>query len=243
MGRSEWSLCEAKHPLCRYTYDRAIRGLRSTAAPISCGCAPQSYVILHICNIMIPHLKWTWEWFTVKTKTHGGVLSKVKKYLYFVCLMSYFKPFLELKAKPKLLIPMELNSWPVGVSNQTVHALHTHRSVLELYWDAEPILSQALWGSPDRRGIYNNKNKSVPMSPIQYSRRHYPSGVIHYIIWGHRHRARADYIVIVYVMLGNIKFGFSKSTNISEIWRAHLDLHEGPWRISPVHVGDDWMVF
>ena len=29
-------------------------------------------------------------------------------------------------------------------------------SVLELYWDAEPILSQALWGSPDRGGIYNN---------------------------------------------------------------------------------------
>ena len=64
-----------------------------------------------------------------------------------------------------------------------IHALHTHRSVLELYWDAERILSQALWGSPDRGGIYNNKNKfcSYPvLDTILYSRRHYPSGVIHY---------------------------------------------------------------
>ena len=104
-----------------------------------------------------------------------------------------------------------------------------------------PILSQALWGSPDRGGIYNNKNKfcSYPVLDTIHG------GIIqvgwYIIIWRHRHRARADYIVIVYVMLGNIKFGFSQSTNISEIWRAHL--HEGPWRISPVHVGDDWMVF
>ena len=173
------------------------------------------------------------------TKTHGGVLSKVKKYLYFVCLMSYFKPFLELKAKPILLIPMELHDQLESLTRLYMHFTPT-RSVLELYWDAEPILSQALWGSPDRGGIYNNKNKSVP---IQYSRRHYPSGVIHYYMRSqtqgtcrlHSHR------LIVYVMLGNIKFGFSQSTNISEIWRAHL--HEGPWRISPVHVGDDWMVF
>ena len=92
------------------------------------------------------------------TKTHG-VLSKVKKYLYFVCLMSYFKHFLELKAKPILLIPMELHDQLESLTRLYVHALHTHISVLELYWDAEPILSQALWGSPDRGGIYNNKNK------------------------------------------------------------------------------------
>ena len=58
---------------------------------------------------------------------------------------------------PILLIPMELHDQLEFLTRRYTYALHTRDPYY--YWDAEPILSQGLWGSPDRGGIYKNKNK------------------------------------------------------------------------------------
>ena len=59
---------------------------------------------------------------------------------------------------PILLIPMELHDQLESLTRRYTYMHFTPRDPY-YYWDAEPILSQGLWGSPDRGGIYKNKNK------------------------------------------------------------------------------------
>ena len=138
---SRHTFVDNRHHQCLwYQYVDMPHHLGHNHIPL-CGCAPQSYLILEICNIIIhlylyhydlavQDLKWTWSVVHRNTKAHGGVSSKV--FFFIFCMFDeLFPTFLESRGimawqlgwmtfqcyprshviKWKTKIPMWLNIW------------------------------------------------------------------------------------------------------------------------------------